>query len=300
MLDLRWGTVAELEASQAFLDAPTSAAAKQTYLAAYRQALRDLKQAPAASVLPVLRRLWELNRVSMATRLSAAEVREGVGLTAAKAPPAYHSPAAVHSQQKSWRLASPATFDADVRKLLRATKNSQGTPYTEVVGRWVRYIVDVQEKNLLDPNLPMVCEGIADPLVGTAFIMEIHPITGRRRPVWKIAAALVHEAEHARWFYEKAGRDPRLLFAVPNERNACRAMFLFLRDVRQSGAAGAEGQAIVEDMQAWRETIRTANGVLGYATDDLSVRTDLNVTDEVLMADPGCPLPVDTPGSGPR
>lgn len=290
-LEFRWLTTAETTAAEGLLDAPRSAPAKTAFLAAYRRTRVDLKQASGSSIVGVLLRLWEWNRAVRVAQLSAAEVRAGVGLAKAKAPPSYHRAPTMDQPQEGWRLATPATFDADVRKVLRATK-AEGGSYADFVGRWLRYTVVVESPGLLDPNLPLRCEGTVEPLSGTAFITERDAITSQRRPAWKIAAALVHEAEHVRWYYEGAGDDARRLLPLPDERNAYRRMFLFAKEVRLGGVADSDRALVAQDMQRWRGIVQQANALLGYPADDFSVRTDLNVSDEALRTDPVvCPAP---------
>lgn len=285
-LEFQWLTPTESSAAEGLLAAPGSQPARKAFLAAYRQTWQDLRQAEGSGIVPVLLRLWEWNRAVRVAHLSAAQVRAALGLTTTKAPPSYHPKATMDQRQEGWRLATPETFDADVRGLLKASRDDGGAPYTGVARQWLRYIVVVDRPDLLDPNLPLHCEGTVEPVSGTAFLTENDAITGQRRAAWRIAAALIHEAGHVQWYYEKAGQDPRLLDPVPDERNAYLGMFEFGRAVMQSGGAGTDHEGLAQQMEQWRGIVRQANGLLGYPADDLSVRSDLNVSDEVLEEDP--------------
>ncbi|MCE5240063.1 hypothetical protein LLH23_16500 [bacterium] len=294
----QWLHPDELQATEALIavvdrgavaaDAPK----RQAFLKTYAAAFAELSEANAP-VLPVLQRLWELGMAARRARLSAGEVRRAVGLGKAAVPPA-----ARHATREQpvlgVRLLSPGMVDPAVRRLLRAVKTGEGS-YAGFVSRWVRRVVIVEDPAFLSPDLPLKCEGAAEVWSGTVFLTARDPITGQPRPPWKVAAALVHEAEHIRWAYAVAGDDPRLLYKAPDERNAYREMFVFLREVRlsPSGRAGGatEAAAISADMHRWRAVVERANTLLGYPTADLSQRTEALVADEALMTDPMSALP---------
>ncbi len=263
------------------------AAERKAFLRAYAAAFAELSEANAP-VLPVLQRLWELGMVSRRARLSAGEVRRAVGLGKAAVPPAARH-ATPEQPMPGVRLLSPGMVDPAVLRLLRAVKGGEGS-YADFVSRWVRRLVIVEDPAFLSPDLPLKCEGAAEVWSGTVFLTPRDPITGQTRPPWKVAAALVHEAEHIRWAYAVAGDNPRLLYKAPDERNAYRGMFVFLREVRLSPSAhagGASEAAIIgADMHRWRAVVERANTLLAYPVADLSPRTDLLVGDEALMTDP--------------
>ena len=302
----QWLNTAELQATEALIAAadqgPLAADApeRKAFLKAYAAAFAELSPADAP-VLSIVRRLWELGAAARRAHLSAGEVRRAVGLGKATAPPSAGK-ASAQQPVPGARLVSLDALAPQVRKLLQAAQRD-GKPTTAFVQQWVRRVAIVEDPAFLSPDLPLKCEGAVETLTGTVFLTERDAITGETRPPFKAAAALVHEAEHVRWFYTVAGDDPRMLFKAPDERNAYRGMFLFLRDVRLNPAAAADASALEADMQKWRGILAQANTLLGYPADDLTPRHELLVSDEALRTDPvgAVATPADQPAvDGPQ
>lgn len=286
-----WLTTDESEAVNALItladQGPVAAEAveRQAFLKAYAAAFHELATAPP---LPVLRRLWELESAARRARLSAGEVRRAVGLAQASAPPPVQDDGPGQPVGGA-RLMSLRTLDPAVRRLLQAGQYG-GQPAADFLQRWVRRVVIVTDPAYLSSDLPLKCEGSVEVLSGTVFLTATDQITGQARPPWKVAAALVHEAEHIRWFYAVAGDDPRYLFKAPDERNSYLGMFTFVRDLRTTAAgraaASVDAASLSEEMQKWRGYIGQANTLLGYPPDDLTRRKDLTASDEALRTDP--------------
>jgi hypothetical protein len=266
---------------------PKEAPERKAFLKVYARAFAELSD-PTAPQLPVLQRLWELQSASRRARLSAGEVRRAVGLGKAPVPPPAKGLDAEQPRQDA-RLLSPAALDPVVRKLLQAA-NPGGKSYADLVDRWVRRVVIVENPAFLSGELPLTCEGSAEVLSGTVFLTARDAITGQPRPPWKVAAALVHEAEHMRWYYAVAGDDPRFVYKAPDERNAYLGMLGFVRDLRQTpagrDAVAADSASVNGEMQKWRGFIQQANTLMGYPVDDLSPRSDLKAPDAALQTDP--------------
>lgn len=288
-LEFRWLTAGEAKVAGGFLADSGNLATRRAFLAVYRKAAQEPARLREQSAVRALLRLWELNRVARVTGLSAGEVREAVGLAGHKRPlVATHQPGG--QAPEGCRAVAPAALDRDARSLLSVARPDGGN-YAQFVYGWLHYIVTVDDPGLLDPNLPLTCEGTVEPLSAAAFITLRDTITGEPRAGWQTAAALVHEAEHVRWYHQVAGRDPRLLLPLPDERNAYRGMFLFLQAAqrlaaRRGPSSAAAAAAIAESMQLRRNVLREANRLLGYPEDDLSDRHDLAVSDEILRISP--------------
>lgn len=260
---------------------------RERFLALYAELYRrSLGGAAATAGLDEhLRLLWDLSGVAHTTLLSPAEIKR---LSAWSEPPAAAAagapPVELSTLQTTPARVALERLPAMTRRLLTAVSLDApgGLNAADLVIAAARAVYFTPQLAAWSPGCPMDVCGSSEPLTRTLILTPVSQIDLAPKPDWSLAAVAVHEAAHIAWFHRpEVSRDPRLLLAVPNEREAWCRTAQFLRGLLRSNDpevrayVQAHAPAIRGMLQQARDQVRRTNRALRLADGDESVLSAL-------------------------